>query len=282
VRNKLALVVAIVLGLVAVWGVYKLIQQKEAKHEKEYEPVAVATAGQRIKAGTRIEMKMLEERGRVVSADSLTADHILDREKFILLGQTINRDVERGEPLLRSYFQKPVERLQDRLSHGERAVTISVDAITGVAGHLVPGSHVDIVGTFPIAKGDTTLGPAQAGGQAIRTRLLLTNVTVLAVGEQTREAVAPAFGRSVPRARYNNVTLAVTPEEADMLIFAQAFGTLTLVLRAPADSHMVEGLPEVHAGNFFDLAAQSQRARVQRLRKQVPIQVMPRTGGASE
>jgi len=276
VRNKLALVVAIALGLVAVWGAFKVIRQKEIRHEKQYEPVAVATAAQRIKAGTTIEMKMLEEQGRVVSADSLTADHILDREKFILLGQTINRDVERGDPLLRSYFQKPIERLQDRLAHGERAVTISVDAVTGVAGHIVPGSRVDIVGTFPVAKGDTTVGPVQAGGQAIRTRVLLTNVTVLAVGEQTREPVTASFGRSSSQARYNNVTLAVTPEEANVLIFAQAFGTLTLLLRAPADSQMAEAMPEVHAGNFFDLAAESQRARVQRLGKQSPIQVLER------
>ena len=51
-----------------------------------------------------------------------------------------------------SYFRQPVEKLDKQLHRGERAITLRVDAITGVAYNITPGSHVDIIGTFPLAR----------------------------------------------------------------------------------------------------------------------------------
>ena len=267
-KNKLALVIAIVLGLIAVFGVRQFIKRKDEQYKDRFKPVRVATAKERIKAGTPIEMKMLEDKGRVVSEDSLTADHVLNREKFILSGKLINRDLERGEPLLKSYFRKPVVRLENKLEHGQRAVTLKVDAVTGVAGNVVPGSHVDILGTFPIAP-TAAPGAARARSKESVTALMLSNVKILAVDSRTREAqysLARRAGRG-----YSSVTVAVTPEEANVLVFAQSFGGLTLTLRAPADSEMREPPPEISENNLLKKATELERARRERLKPEPPI-----------
>ena len=75
------------------------------------------------------------------------------------------------------------------------------------------------------------------------TRTFLQNVKVLAVGTATTQQGAVTKANS----SYNNVTVEVTPSEAEMLIFAmgQANGSLNLVLRNPGDS-TVEDLPSIN------------------------------------
>lgn len=266
-KNKLALVIAIVLGLIAVFGVRQFIKRKDEQYKDRFKPVRVATAKERIKAGTPIEMKMLEDKGRVVSEDSLTADHVLNREKFILSGKLINRDLERGEPLLKSYFRKPVVRLENKLEHGQRAVTLKVDAVTGVAGNVVPGSHVDILGTFPLTEAGAR---ATGGGASGRTMLLLSNMTVLAVDSRTLE---PQYAGTsgARRSTYSSVTLTVSPDEANILVHAQSIGNLTLALRTPADAAELTRPPEgVDASNLFRRAAAAERSRQERLKARSP------------
>ena len=75
------------------------------------------------------------------------------------------------------------------------------------------------------------------------TRTFLQNVKVLAVGAATTAEGAITKANST----YNNVTVEVTPSEAEMLIFAlgQSNGSLNLVLRNPADNS-VEDLPSIN------------------------------------
>jgi len=265
VKNKLAFVIAVVLGFIAIWGVYEYIQKQSAKYEKKYRPVRIAVANEHVKAGTVVEMKMIDPDGKEVTEDSITQDHVLNRDKFILAGKTINRDVERGEPLLKSYFRKPVVRLERTIQHGERAITLKVDNITGVAGNVVPGSHIDLWGTFDVA-------PGGAGGQAGKegvTVLLLSNVTVLAVDNRT-QAGQYSLARGM-RDAYGSVTLAVTPEEAGMLVYAQSVGLITLALRSPSDSG-TPTMPENFAmQNLISRAAEAEKARKKRLEKRSVI-----------
>lgn len=66
---------------------------------------------------------------------------------------------------------------------------------------------------------------------------------MLAVGAATTAEGAVTKANST----YNNVTVEVTPSEAEMLIFAmgQSNGSLNLVLRNPADN-TVEDLPSIN------------------------------------
>jgi len=263
VKNKLALFIAVILGLVAVVAIRNYIGGKEKAFKEQYITMPVATALVRIKAGTTLQANMLSSNPRRIPESAVTDDHIAYSQSTTLVGQTINRNVERGAPLLASYFRKPMARLESKLDHGERAITLRVDSITGIAGNVVPGSHVDILGTFPVA----------AGGSDQQTMLLLPNVTVLAVDNRTREAQYVGAMSGARSAQYNSVTVAVTPKEANVLVHAQGYGTLSLALRAPADICVRPSPAAITNRNLLQEASQAAAARADRLRDRPPLSV---------
>lgn len=270
--NKLALVVAVFLGLVAVWGVSKYLKTQKTQYETTYRSVKVVAAKERIKAGTAIRPDMLMTIEMPETA--VSADHILLRNEAQLIDQTINRSVERRDPLLRSYFRRPVERLQDKLEPEQRALTLRVDAVTGVAGNIVPGSHVDILGTFGVKNVQRT-GARQSlsASPETETVMVLNNVRVLAVDTRTREVDYVTQGGSQRRASYSTVTVAATPEEASVLVFAQDYGTLTLILRSPADTDAGSLPAEVTDLNLDERIRDALDARQERLKSRPLITV---------
>lgn len=287
-KNKLAIVVAVVLGLIAVYGFQQVLEKRKDAMQGQMKLIRVAAAGVRISAGKQITSEMLyydtdKTLGKVVPETAVTGDSIMADDTRVL-NQTINRSLERGEPLMWSYFTKPVEKLEQRLDSFERALTLRVDAISGVAGNLVPGSRVDIIGTFPLAIQASAArapgavaaapSPAQAAVAATHTVLLLDNVKILAVDNRTRdEEYVVAAGARVKN--YSTITVAVTPQEANLLVYAQQAGTLTMSLRSPIAEAESRVADEITDKNLLDLAADARKAREERAKNDRPIEVMP-------
>jgi pilus assembly protein CpaB len=107
-----------------------------------------------------------------------------------------------------------------------RAVTVPVSAQSSVAGFIFPGDHVDLVLTQSV--------PGGGDGQPLKvSETILRNIRVLATDQRT-----DAMGENgKPDVRtYSNVTLEVTPKIAEKIAVAQTVGSLSLSLRALADS----------------------------------------------
>ncbi|MBX5155709.1 MULTISPECIES: RcpC/CpaB family pilus assembly protein [unclassified Rhizobium] len=104
-----------------------------------------------------------------------------------------------------------------------------------------PGADENDVNAYRKQAQDYKLG--MSSRTRVVTRTFLQNVKVLAVGAATTAEGAITKANST----YNNVTVEVTPSEAEMLIFAmgQSNGSLNLVLRNPADN-TVEELPSIN------------------------------------
>ncbi|NEJ74513.1 pilus assembly protein CpaB [Rhizobium phaseoli] len=104
-----------------------------------------------------------------------------------------------------------------------------------------PGADENDVNAYRKQAQDYKLGISSR--TRVVTRTFLQNVKVLAVGAATTAEGAITKANST----YNNVTVEVTPAEAEMLIFAmgQSNGSLNLVLRNPADNS-VEELPSIN------------------------------------
>lgn len=140
---------------------------------------------------------------------------------------------------------------------GMRAVTIPVDAISSVAGQVSPGSNVDIFLTVEFSEGP---GSPYSG---FFTKLLMTNVTVLAVEwrkermtredllieqrERRAEGTAPTINIGGERRYPANVTLLATLTDSQRLIMAQNVGKLTLVLKNYADKLPVPPIEDYYA-----------------------------------
>ena len=112
---------------------------------------------------------------------------------------------------------------------GTRAVTILVDAESGVAGKLTPGAQVDVWATFDADT--TTVGP--------RTKVVAQGMRVLDVGletERTRQTSAGVVepSQAVP------VTFVASTDEIKALTFAESFALeVRLALRTPTDDSLV-------------------------------------------
>jgi pilus assembly protein CpaB len=110
---------------------------------------------------------------------------------------------------------------------GMRATTIQVSDDIAVGNWIQAGDRVDVllIGT----SGQRTRGADPSVFREGEARLLLQNVTVLAVGDSL-------VGEPTNNHRYRTVTLAVTPKNALLIALAGSVGTYHLSLRARDDS----------------------------------------------
>jgi pilus assembly protein CpaB len=147
-----------------------------------------------------------------------------------LVGRVTIAPMAEGEQVLltkvRSADEVPADAILSGLTpKGKRAVTIGVDAITGVGGFVRPGDTVDVLWTFKLPQA------GQPEGQVV-TLTLFQDVPVLAVGHQM-------VGRSMRTAEESaeyTVTLALNPQETSFLLFAREQGRIQLSLRSRLES----------------------------------------------
>ena len=104
---------------------------------------------------------------------------------------------------------------------GLRAVSVRVNEVIGVAGYVLPGTHVDVV---------ATVSPNQSQGD-ITSKVILTNVMVLAAGTKIERGDSDK-NKPMP---VSVVTLLVDPDEAERLTLASTEGKIQLALRNPLD-----------------------------------------------
>ena len=141
-------------------------------------------------------------------------------------GKTLVRSMSQGEILTTVQFNSSgAESL--KIPEGQRALTISVPLPQGVGDYIQPGSKADIFVTF---KGMPAPNPADA----TLTQLLLSDVTVLA---NRRALSAAARAEGAPPAESGDIllTLAVTVEQAEKIIFAKENGAIWMTLMNPGD-----------------------------------------------
>jgi len=129
-----------------------------------------------------------------------------------------------GSPILANDVEARTQAgLAYAIPSGERAMTLAVNSVSGVAGNLATGSRVDVLLTLS----------AQAAQPATQVPAEPPLSTVVASDLQV---LATGIAGSTTSSGYAVVTLAVTPEEAATIALSQQQGTLTLLLRGPKDT----------------------------------------------
>ena len=107
------------------------------------------------------------------------------------------------------------------ITAGMRAISVKVNEVIGVAGFVVPGTHVDVVVTVRDRANDTS-----------QARVVVSNVQVLTAGTKFDQEQAKD-GKPLPT---SVVTLLVTPDDAERIALASSEGTIMLTLRNPLDT----------------------------------------------
>ncbi len=242
-RQKLFLIIGVALSAIAMVLIWQTIQQEKINAQKKAEEVikqqlanatSVLVAKRDIPRGTTIDPQQhLDTKviaNSYVEAGAQTSDQRV-------AGMVAGIDIPQGQQIT---INKLVSSgtatggLASATPVGKRAITISVDNIASLAGMLRPGNRVDLIALLPI--------PAQGadGKQAnqLATFPLFQNILVLAVGQETGAVEAPV-GRYTEKKETTGgtplITLALAPQEANLVTFVQEQGKMRLILRSPSD-----------------------------------------------
>jgi len=142
-----------------------------------------------------------------------------------ILGSVVRRGLGAGEPITAKRVIKPGERgfLAAVLKPGWRAVAVRVNATSGISGLVFPGDRIDLILTHKV-KGEVVEG---GKGSRRASETILTNVRILAVDQ----VIDNSSGK--PKVA-KNVTLEVTPKQAEVLAVVDELGSLSFSLRSLA------------------------------------------------
>lgn len=149
-----------------------------------------------------------------------------------LVGRVVLYPLPPNEPILDRQLAAPgaTSGLTVKIPDGMRAISLHTDDVTGVAGFLLPGTHVDVL---------VTIHPP--GGADPVTNTVLQNVQVLTSGQKI-EPDPEGKPSSV-----TVVTLLVAPDQAEKVDLASTQGIIHFVLRNGIDDKQFDGPPALFA-----------------------------------
>ena len=228
-QNRILLIVGVVLAILSVVYVQMYLRQQEVRITRRLmqgrEPTPVLVASKDIPQDTVVTYDMLE----VVTkpADAIEPRALGSPDEAA--GKVVLIPISRGEQILSSKLEQVqrVSSLSMKVPSGKRAITISVDTISGVGGFIRPGDKVDILWTVQLPQ----------GGQAQPVTLtLFQEIPVLAIGH----TMAGQGGETTAEeAAQQHVTLALVPQETSLLLFARENGKIQLALRPRLETGVV-------------------------------------------
>src|SRR6476659_917009 len=220
-RTLIVVGVAVLVAALASFGVYRAIQQmpvREVEVRSLYQVVAATdlTMGTMI---TKDHVKLVAwPASSPVPKGFTTIDAVLNRG--LITGVVAN------EPLTESKLAPTAAGagLPPSITEGMRALSIRVNEVVGVAGFVVPGTHVDVLVTLSEGQSDSL------------TRVVVSDVQVLTAGTRYDQEKA-RDGQPIPT---SVVTLLLQPVDAERITLASQRGSLMLTLRNPLDRKLTE------------------------------------------
>lgn len=213
-KPKVWLVITLLLGVLTTFLVMKYLQSVRSSHSM----TSIIVAAKQIPEGTRLTTELLKSKtipqeylpeGAYEKTDQIANQFsavTLYPDQPIVKGQVVQENV--------------AKELSYKVPEGKRAISISINAVSGVAGLIKPGNFVDLLLSYEKASTDSELKQNSV--------TVLQNIQVLAVGGemQKKEGVQAA----------ENITLAVSPQDAELVTLSENLGKLKLTLRSNADN----------------------------------------------
>ncbi len=159
--------------------------------------------------------------------DGVAEEYVVkgSREFKEFVGAVVRNAITPGQPMTDTLVVHPGERgfLAAVLSIGNRAVSIPVNATSGISGIIFPGDKVDLILTSQFNSKNSE------GENRSRhfSKTILSGIRVLAIDQKTESKngeVSPA----------KTVTMEVTPKQAEKIAIGMAMGSLSLSLQSLA------------------------------------------------
>jgi pilus assembly protein CpaB len=221
-RTIIVLAIAIVMAGLAAFGVYLAVRSMPVR-EVEIARTQAVVASHPMAVGTLVtkdDVKLVPW-----PAASPVPGMIQEVDRVVNRGVIVS--VSENEPLTEAKVA-PIGSgagLPPTIPEGMRAISVKVNEIIGVAGFVIPGTHVDVLVT--VERPDKTP----------QSRIVLSDVTVLTAGTRYDQERASKEGKPIPT---SVVTMLLTPKDAETMTLAMEKGQLMLALRNPLDLAPVE------------------------------------------
>lgn len=231
----LMLLAALGLGIIAYVGLHGGTRQgpagKPQQAAVQTESIVVAAHG--LSAGTLT--RDTDFQIKAIPVANVPPDAIVNGSGVIdgLRGALVRQYIDAGKPVLAGDVLRPRDRgfLAAVLRPGTRAVSVAVNAVTGVSGLIWPGDHVDVLLTQQVG--------GAALGQSVFTETVLKNVRVIAIDQKITQGASNGTdknGAAPTQGIYRTVTLEVTPAGAEKIAVAQRLGPLSLSVRPATET----------------------------------------------
>lgn len=190
---------------------------------QRYTTQNIVVASRDLPRGQILEPAMLAV--RPVPQEYIPADAVPPARAAELLGGHTTISIRKGTPVVPAALtvERGAPQLSDVLRVGQRALTIQVDQVNAIGGHLSAGDAVDLYYSQR-EQNSTVLVP------------LLENVHVLATGA----AMEPAAAAQVSDEGFSTITLQLDADQAARVVLAEQTGRVTVLLRAGGDQAVAE------------------------------------------
>lgn len=235
----IVIVVAVLLGVTAALVTGKYLADQQSRIAAGAKLVPVLVAQQDLPEGMTTDELLSKGYLTVRNIPRAYVAASAVSSRGMLQGKVVAQPISKDEQVTKDMFKFATEvGLASSTPKDYIAVSVPYTSAMGVGGLIRPGDSVAVMGTFE---------PGSKGVSGAVTRLILPKVKVLAVGtavdeqsaqQQTQAASTNrglANAQSTSQTGPTTITLAVTPADAQKLVFAQQEGTVWLGLYSPTD-----------------------------------------------
>lgn len=217
-NQKMIMLVSLVIGAIS----FFLINQSLQKQTKPIESkVYVIAAAKDLQVGVTINKTHLR---KIVAPEKIDMG-ISFTNGSALIGQIVRNPIRRGDPITDFDVVSEDDNMAGLIPEGYRAATIPISLSDETVGFLKFGNRVDVLFT-----GYTSTAQSK---NVSRTQTVIKNALVMKITTSGGED-------NNPRSRVAYVTLAVKPEWAETLSYAQRKGKIDLLVRPISDADVRE------------------------------------------
>ena len=205
--NATSIVVGILIVLLIAVAITRMLISRPDPNA--IQRVKVVAAQKDILPGTRINYSHI----RYMSVPTDYLDEGLFQKTNVVVGHVTKHFIPARNPIHKAFLHPTGKSMSHSIENHERAITLKIEEEGLVDHHLFPGDRVDVLATMT------------KGGKKY-TKTICKDVPVLS--SVTKDMLESREFRGDSK---NRVTLAVTPDAAEILTEAEQAGKLKLILR---------------------------------------------------
>ncbi|WP_013627863.1 Flp pilus assembly protein CpaB [Rubinisphaera brasiliensis] len=220
-KTILVLAFAVGCGLIAMVGVQQMIAQQSNKDQNQ--TVEVLVAAQDISPGVLLNQANCAF--KKLPVEGVPSDAVRSKEEYAERGLLV--PVMAGDIIRKSKLGARGEiAASASIPAGMRTVSIQVNDTKTHSGLLQPGDRVDLQVTYEVRTSE--------GFRVTKTAILLEYIEVFA-----SDAFRNLEAGESKEIKAKNITLLVTPDQANFIQLANTKGELVPIMRSRADSHLI-------------------------------------------